>query len=405
MRILYSYDTPMPDTGADTEQVVNNVAALARRGIAMGLLLPGPRTGSGDAAALREYYQVSGDVTIELLRWRYHGLRALEKWSHALRAPRHPAVAAADLIYTRNLPGAWSFLRAGRRVVYEHFRPWGDQYPPLQPFLRHILRHPNLVGAVFHSEHALASYRRLGVPDERMLVAHNGWDPLRMEPRLTRSAARAQLGLESERFTVVYSGRMNARKGLDIILAAAREAPEITFVLVGSEGEGPVETEARALPNVRIVPWQKFRDLAPWLYAADVLVIPPSLEPLERHGNTVLPIKLFLYLAAGRVLLAPRAPDTAELLADGQNAVLVAAGDVAGLVGRLRDLAANPGKAEQLAAGAFATAQSLTWDARAARIEAFLVSRLTAGASPLPSGPWNTGSWLHESLNWVLGRT
>lgn len=405
MRILYSYDTPMPDTGADTEQVVNNVAALARRGIAMGLLLPGPRTGSGDAAALREYYQVSGDVTIELLRWRYHGLRALEKWSHALRAPRHPAVAAADLIYTRNLPGAWSFLRAGRRVVYEHFRPWGDQIPPLQPFLRHILRHPNLVGAVFHSEHALASYRRLGVPDERMLVAHNGWDPLRMEPRLTRSAARAQLGLERERFTVVYSGRMNARKGLDIILAAAREAPEITFVLVGSEGEGPVETEARALPNVRIVPWQKFRDLAPWLYAADVLVIPPSLEPLERHGNTVLPIKLFLYLAAGRVLLAPRAPDTAELLADGQNAVLVAAGDVAGLVGRLRDLAANPGKAEQLAAGAFATAQSLTWDARAARIEAFLVSRLTAGASPLPSGPWNTGSWLHESLNWVLGRT
>ncbi len=405
VRILYSYDTPMPDTGADTEQVVNNVTALARRGIAMGLLLPGPQTGPGDATALREYYQVSGDVAVHLLRWRYHGLRAFEKWSHALRAPHHPAVAAAELIYTRNLPGAWSFLRAGRRVVYEHFRPWGDQIPPLQPFLRHILRHPNLVGAVFHSDHALASYRRLGVPDERMLVAHNGWDPGRMEPRLSRAAARAQLGLAADRFTVVYSGRMNARKGLDIILAAARSAPEIGFVLVGSEGEGPVETEARALGNVRIVPWQKFRDLAPWLYAADVLVIPPSLEPLERHGNTVLPIKLFLYLAAGRVLLAPRAPDTAELLSDGQNAVLVAAGDVAGLVGTLRDLAANPARAEQLAAAAFATAQSLTWDARAARIEAFLVSRLTAPASPLPAGPWKTGSWLHESLKWLLGRT
>jgi glycosyltransferase involved in cell wall biosynthesis len=405
VRILYSYDTPMPDTGADTEQVVNNVTALARRGIAMGLLLPGPRTGPGDATALREYYQVTGDVTVELLRWRYHGFRALEKWSHALRAPQHPAAAAADLIYTRNLPGAWSFLRAGRRVVYEHFRPWGDQYPPLQPFLRHILRHPNLVGADFHSEHALASYRRLGVPDERMLVAHNGWDPLRMEPRLTRAAARAQLGLETDRFTVVYSGRMNARKGLDIMLAAARGAPEISFVLVGSEGEGPVETEARSLPNVRIVPWQKFRDLAPWLYAADVLVIPPSLEPLERHGNTVLPIKLFLYLAAGRVLLAPRAPDTAELLQDGQNAVLVAAGDAAGLVGALRELAANPVRAQSLAARAFATAQSLTWDARAARIEAFLVSRLTSRSSPLPSGPWNTGSWLHESLNWIFRLT
>jgi len=405
VHILYSYDTPMPDTGADTEQVVNNLTALARRGIAMDLLLPGRVTGPGDAAALREYYQVSGEITVHLLRWRYHGLRALEKWSHALRAPHHPAVAAADLIYTRNLPGAWSFLRAGRRVVYEHFRPWGDQYPPLQPFLRHILRHPNLVGAVFHSEHALASYRRLGVPDERMLVAHNGWDPGRMEPRLSRTEARAQLGLEAGRFTVVYSGRMNARKGLDIILAAARGAPEINFVLVGSEGEGPVETEARALTNVRIVPWQRFRDLAPWLYAADVLVIPPSLEPLERHGNTVLPIKLFLYLAAGRVLLAPRAPDTAELLNDGQNAVLIAGGDVAGMIAALRGLAADPERAERLAAGASATAQSLTWDARAARIGAFLSGRLAAKPSPLPAGPWSRGTWLHESLKWLLGMT
>ncbi|MEO8139059.1 MAG: hypothetical protein ABI742_05395, partial [Gemmatimonadota bacterium] len=149
MRILYSYDTPIPDTGADTEQVINNVAALARRGVAMELLLPGPVTGAGDAAAIREYYQVSGEIDVQLLRWRYHGIRALEKWSHALRAPAHLSVASADLIYTRNLPGAWSFLRAGRRVVYEHFRPWGDQYPLLQPFLRQVLRHPNLVGAVF----------------------------------------------------------------------------------------------------------------------------------------------------------------------------------------------------------------------------------------------------------------
>jgi len=244
VKILYTYDRPLPNTGADTEQVVNTLSALARRGHRTELLIPGPETGPGDAEAIRAYYQVRGDVAVHLLAWRCHGVRGLEKWSHALRAPRHPAVAAADLVYTRNLPGAWSFLRAGRRVVYEHFRPWGDQFPPLQPFLRGILRHPNLVGAIFHSRYSLESYRRLGVPEDRMLVAHNGWDPGRMEPRLTRAGARALLGLEPDRFTVVYSGRMNARKGIDIVFAAARAAPEIAFVLVGSEGEGPIETEA-----------------------------------------------------------------------------------------------------------------------------------------------------------------
>jgi glycosyltransferase involved in cell wall biosynthesis len=236
-----------------------------------------------------------------------------------------------------------------------------------------------------------------------MLVAHNGWDPERMEPRLSREEARAALGLETGRFTAVYSGRLNARKGLDTILTAARQAPEIAFVLVGSEGEGPVEAEARQLGNVRVVPWQRFRDLAPWLYAADVLVIPPSLEPLKRHGTTVLPIKLFLYLAAGRALLAPRAPDTAELLTDGVNAVLIPPGDVTAAVSSLRALAAEPTRATRLANAAFDTARQLTWDARAERIHDFLVTRLGASAAPGAAGSWTFPGWLRECAGWLVG--
>jgi glycosyltransferase involved in cell wall biosynthesis len=406
MRILYSYDTPMPDTGADTEQVVNTIAALARRGHEMGLLLPGPRSGPGDAGALRRYYGVTGDFTVDLLQWQGHGLRAIEKWSHALRAPHDPRTRAADLIYTRNLPGAWRFLHAGRRVVYEHFRPWGDQIPPLQPFLRAVLRHPNLVGAVFHSEHARQSYARIGIPEERMLVAHNGWDPVRMEPRLTQAEARAQLQLPADRFTVAYSGRMNLKKGIDILLEVARRAPEIDLLLIGSEGEGPVELAARTVPNVRIVPWQRSNAIAPWLYAADVLVIPPSLAPLERHGNTVLPLKLFLYLAAGRALLAPIAPDTAELLGDDRNAVLVPAGDVDATVHALRALAADATRTARLAAAARQTAEDLTWDARAFRIENFLTARsvLPPRKPERENDPWSATNWLGESARWLLGR-
>lgn len=405
MRILYSYDTPMPDTGADTEQVVNTVAALARRGVAMELLLPGPATGPGDAERLREYYHVTGEFALHLLRWHGHGLRGIEKWSHAIRAPRDSRAQGQDLVYTRNLPGAWRFLAAGRRLVYEHFRPWGDQLPPMQPYLRAVLRHPNLVAAIFHSDLARRSYLRLGVPAERLLVAHNGWDPARLEPRLPRETARAQLGLEPGRFTVVYSGRMNLRKGLDILLAAAREAPELQFILIGSEGDGPVEREARALANVRVVPWLRFGELAPWLYAADVLVIPPSLAPLEKAGNTVLPIKLFLYLAAGRVLLAPKAPDTAELLRDGANAVLVPAGDVGATVSALRRLAGDPLLVARLGDAALDSATHLTWDARAERILEFLTARVAAPPTALPTpDPWSAQRWLGEIGRWILKR-
>jgi glycosyltransferase involved in cell wall biosynthesis len=208
------------------------------------------------------------------------------------------------------------------------------------------------------------------------MVAHNGWDQRRMEPRLSRREARLQLGLPTEKPVAVYTGRVNRKKGLDILLGAARRMEDMTLVLVGSEGEGSIEAEAKALPNVRVVPWQKFSDLAPYLYAADVLIIPPSLEPLQRHGNTVLPIKLFLYLAAGRVVLAPEAPDTAELLKDGVNAALVPPGDLEALLATLRRVTHDNALAERLGAGAMDAARGLTWDSRAVRIRDFISARL-----------------------------
>jgi len=237
-------------------------------------------------------------------------------------------------------------------------------------------RGPKLVGAVFHSDHTRQSYINLGAPPERLMVAHNGWDPGRMEPRLSRQAARVQLSLPPEKPVAVYTGRVNRKKGLEILLGAARRMEDMTLVLVGSEGEGSIESEAKELSNVRVVPWQKFSELAPYLYAADVLIIPPSLEPLQRHGNTVLPIKLFLYLAAGRVVLAPEAPDTAELLKDGVNAALVPPGDLEALLTTLRRVTSDTALAERLSAGATEAARGLTWDSRAVRIRDFITARL-----------------------------
>ena len=173
----------------------------------------------------------------------------------------------------------------------------------------------------------------------------------------------------------LYAGRINAQKGLDQLLALADLRPDTLFLLIGSEGEGAIEAEAAARANVRVLPWQAPAELPAWLHAADVLLIPPSRAPLERYRNCVLPLKLFSYLAAGRPILAPIAPDTAELLGDGDNALLVPPGDpqaAAAALDRLRD----PALAARLGANAYARSAELTWDARAEKIHAFLEERL-----------------------------
>src|SRR5262249_713286 len=137
--------------------------------------------------------------------------------------------------------------------------------------------------------------------------------------------AREQTGLPREGPLVVYAGRVSAAKGLASVLAMAALRPHVRFALVGSEGEGPIERSARRLANVVVVPWQAPQAVPAFLRAPDALIIPPSRDRRQRFGNCVLPLNTFRYMAAGRPILAPRAPDTADLLVDGATAALTEA--------------------------------------------------------------------------------
>ena len=83
-------------------------------------------------------------------------------------------------------------------------------------------------------------------------------------------------------------------------------------------------------------------------------------------------MKTYAYLAAGRPILAPRSPDTAELLRHGENAWLVEPERPDLAAAALSEILGSPDLAERLGAGAARTAAGLSWDARAAAILRFL---------------------------------
>ena len=378
MRLIYPLLWSRPGRQADREQVVNTAGAMARAGAEVTLVLP---RGADDpvvtADELRALFSVSGDFRIEQRRTRWGGEQALPSLLWLRQLARDPATRRHEIFYSR-MPVAFAFGSLSPiPFAVEHYRPWPDTIPPLRPLIRRTARAPHCLGFILHSRYAADSFARAGVAEDKLLVAHNGAEPSRMLPRLTSAEARAALGLPPDRPIALYAGRINARKGLDRILLLAGSRPDVLFLLVGSEGEGPVEREAAHLRNVRLVPWQDPAGLPAWLYAADILLIPPSRAPLERFGQTVLPMKTFAYLAAGRPILAPVAPDTAELLRHEDNALLVPPEDEAAAASALDRLLGDAALAERLGTNAAALAESLSWDARARRILGFLEARLS----------------------------
>jgi glycosyltransferase involved in cell wall biosynthesis len=370
VRILYPLLWSRPGRQACQAQSIATAAALARLGHEVVLVMP---QGASDPDLaprdLRDWFGVEGDFQVLQRRSRWSGTRLHRTllWMRQVIGERE--TREADLIYSR-IPAMFAFGDLSPiPFATDHYRPWPDVLPASRPFIRRTARAANCLGLILHSHYAAGAYRRAGVPEQRLLVAHNGFD--QPGERLDKAEARARLGLPADRRIATYAGRINPAKGLASLIALADRRPETLFLLVGSEGEGAIERECRSRANIRVVPWVEPAALAPWLFAADVLVIPPSLVPLKRSGTSALPIKLFAYLAAGRPILAPEAPDTAELLKHGETAWIVAP-DNPGLGRLLSDGAL----AALLATNASRMSEQFTWDSRGEKIAAFLQARI-----------------------------
>ncbi len=103
-----------------------------------------------------------------------------------------------------------------------------------------------------------------------------------------RGAARRHLGIDDSNIVVLFSGKLSARKGVSLLVAAARRLPDAIRrrVVLAFVGDGALRealrAEAAAAPRLTamFLGFQSQRELSRFYHMADVLAL-PSL-----HGET-----------------------------------------------------------------------------------------------------------------------
>jgi len=396
LKILFAFENPLPNAQADAEVFVTTARHLAAFTSRAWLHVPASdEANRGAAAALAGMPVVRAQAPLRPA--------AVRHFCCGLTLPFRPEFREADLVYTRNLWVAWLALLFGQRVMFDHYRPWPDQVPPLRPWIRSIFCHPRFLGSITHSEYTRGKYLELGIPAEKLHCVHNGFDPQRLGAHIPAEVAKQQIGVPQGTKTVVYTGRINHKKGLELVLDAAKRLPDTLFLLVGASGSSTIEVAAKGVGNVRIVPWQQSDTLPRYIFAADVLLIPPSVKPLAEFGSTVIPLKLYLYMGSGRPIVAGDTADVREILEDGRNALLSQPDSVEALVAGIVALTGDESLARRIGAASLADSRQFTWDARAGKIAAIVANRLAS--APVACGAWGAAQsrvWIRQSLRWAV---
>lgn len=379
MKIAYINDQIFPNTETDCEQIMQTVHTIGLNGTGITLVLPAPFKGKApDAKELSEFYQIEPSFCVKCVKSIFPSFRFLEKPAHAIVSAFCGPVKESDCIYTRNLPTVISSLILTKKpVVYETYRNWPDQIFFMGWLFRKLSRSKRFLGAVIHSEFAAESYIRAGIPKEKIMPKQNGYDPKRIQPVLSKDAARKKLGLPLQKRIVTYAGHVSPKKGINMILDLAQVEKEAYFIIAGSKERTAVEERAENMENVKIVPWLKFDKVVEYLYASDILVIPPTLGPLKKVGNTVLPIKTFLYMATNRVIFGPDSPDLASVLRNNVNAKLVEPDNFKKAAEGLRELINDTELCIKLETRAFEDVSGMTYLKRSSDILDFIKTRIS----------------------------
>jgi glycosyltransferase involved in cell wall biosynthesis len=303
----------------------------------------------------------------------------LDKLTHGLLAPLWAGLRGYDIVYTRNSLPAWISYWLGKKVVFEIYRLYDQTRRNGAVRLATLTRRSQSLILITHSAISRDSIVAAGADQAKVRVIPNGYNPAVLAPGLTTAAARDQLGWAADEKIVCFAGRIAISKGAEAILQLADLAPDIKFVLIGDVEDGDRRfadtVRRRGLANIRQMPWVRPGDLAPYLFAADVLLIPPTAAPLTRYGTTVLPIKTFVYLGAGKPILAPDLPDLRGVLSE-RNAVLVEPDNPTAAANALRRVFESPDLARSIADQARSDSRKYTWRRRARRIEDFLSEEL-----------------------------
>jgi len=193
--------------------------------------------------------------------------------------------------------------------------------------------------------------RKLGIPDENVVVIPSGvdcvqFDPERQEVREKATVLRSNLHISHNDFIVGYIGRLVPAKGLPYLLEAVakikRTNPNLVLLLVG-EGTEKVNLQAMADDlgiRAHFVGYQT--DTLPYYALMDVFVLPSFFEGLS---GVVLEA-----MAMEKPIVATNVGGTSDMVCNSKNGFLVHPRDFEGIASALEklisqdDLRLNMGK-------------------------------------------------------------
>lgn len=177
----------------------------------------------------------------------------------------------------------------------------------------------------------------------------------------------------------VYTGSLFKGKGIELIIKIAKKIKKFNFYVYGDlrTASNSVIDDCRNLKNIKLLGHVSYNKIPKILKSHKIILMPYSKEVFGNHkyanlSSYMSPLKLFDYLAAGRVIIASKNKSYAHILKNNTNSLLCSSLEVNDWIRAISRISSNRFNFIKFQKNSLKTAKLFSWQSRASNIIRFI---------------------------------
>lgn len=323
MKIVYIASSIIPSQTANSIHVMKMCQAFTLNGHEVVLIIPDKIDHEIKTGNIFEFYGVMECfkiIRLPLLKSRISFL------IFSIRATLKAKSEKPDLIYTRFLYSAFFSLLQNLPTIYEIHSSFEKK---IEKIFFCLIKKNKLKKIVVISK-ALCEYfvDKYKINEGNFLIAPDGADSVEFNYDSEKN--------KNSNFEIIvsYIGNLYKGRGIDIIAKIAKRCPWAEFHIVGGFPKDIAywKNKLANLSNIVFYGHVPHKDVYKYMLSSDVLIAPYQKKvTIQGQGDTcrwMSPLKIFEYMAAGKVILSSDLPVLKEVLEHKKNSLLAPPTDI-----------------------------------------------------------------------------
>ena len=363
MRISYLFNTSTPSSSPGSIQVVNTCDAIASYGHKIVLITPN----TGKNISLKKFYGIQNKIKLVKIKWFKEFPLGMSYYLYSAASILNGLFLKTEIFITRNFFTLFILNLLKKKVIIEVHHDLENEGRLVKFLYRNfdIFDNQNII-KIIAITNSVKSY----------LIHNFKIDKKKIEiiPSASSLKFKFKKLKKKYRYNIGYFGSLDKSKGSNFIISLSKKDKKNKYYIYGGKPEEVQKLKKNISNNLKINPSIPYSKIKSYLSKMDILLIPSNTKKLRSLGGVgniakfTSPLKLFDYLASGKLILASNLKVFREILKDEKNCIIVNKMDENNWKNKINKIKFKLSKVNKIKKNAYNLSKEYTYLKRAKKI-------------------------------------